>query len=177
MSKLIKVQPLGEILKEAGLITKPQIEVALHDQTYYQDMRFGEILALRGWIDADTADFFVEEWWDLINRQKKEPLGFYLKKAGLLSEAQIQLVLQEQNNTLLRFGTTAVLKGLVKQETVDFFLKNLFPHQINKSTSAPTIVEPITHYIEEQPQQQKPTITKEDITHWVVLSTKKLTSF
>ncbi len=170
MSKLIKVQPLGEILKDAGLITAPQIEVALHDQTYYQDMRFGEILALRGWIKSDTADFFVEEWWDLIKNEKKQPLGFYLKKAGLLTEKQIKLVLQEQDNTLLRFGTTAVLKGLLKQETVDFFLENLFPNQISKRTLAPTI-------IEEQPKKKRNQITKEDITHWVVLSTEKLTTF
>lgn len=171
MSKLIKLKPLGEILKDAGLITAPQIKVALHDQIYYQDMRFGEILTLRGWIEPHTADFFVEEWWELIKKEKKYPLGFYLKRAGLLTEEQIKLVLQEQDNTLLRFGTTAVLKGLLKQETVDFFLENLFPDQISKRTLvAPTI-------IEEKPRNRKNQITKEDITHWVVLSSQKLTSF
>ncbi len=187
MSKLIRTKPLGEILKDAGLITEPQIEVALHDQIYYQDMRFGEILALRGWIDSNTADFFVEEWWDLINNEKKYPLGFYLKKAGLLTEKQINLVLKEQHNTLLRFGTTAVLKGLIKQETVDFFLNNLFPEQVSQRTVAPkTFSKPFKKNTDKkvitrekliQDTITKDTITNEDITHWVVLSTQKLTNF
>ncbi len=165
MSKLIKLKPLGEILKDAGLITAPQIEVALHDRTYYPNMRIGEILALRGWIKPDTADFFVEEWWKLINKEKKYPLGFYLKRAGLLTEEQIELVLQEQNNTLLRFGATAVLQGLLKQETVDFFLKNLCPDTIAKGNLAPISIKQI-------PQNYTNQITQEDINYWVVLSTQ-----
>ncbi|MGF1538942.1 MAG: hypothetical protein ACFCU5_00595 [Pleurocapsa sp.] len=188
MSKLIRTKPLGEILKNAGLISEPQIAVALNDQNCYQDMRFGEILALRGWIDANTADFFVEEWWDLINNEKKYPLGFYLKKAGLLTEEQINLVLKEQHNTLLRFGTTAVLKGLLKQETVDFFLNNLFPEQVSKRNVAPTTFgqkfpkntnrEIITRekLVSEEIAINQDRITKDDITHWVVLSTQKITN-
>jgi hypothetical protein len=189
MSKLIKMKPIGEILKEAALVTESQIAVALHDQIYYQDMRLGEILALRGWIDPNTADFFVEEWWNLINYEKKYPLGFYLQKAGLLTQEQIDLVLKEQHNTLLRFGTTAVLKGLLKQETVDFFLKNLFPDQISQRNVAPTLFgksfkqdtnpkiiteENLIPKLTKGDTMTKDTITKEDITHWVVLSTQKL---
>ena len=170
MSKLIKLKPLGEILQDAGLITASQIEVALHDQTYYQDMRIGEILALRGWIKPDTANFFVEEWWKLINKEKKYPLGFYLKQAGLLTEAQIKLVLQEQNNTLLRFGTIAVSQKLLKQETLDFFLKNLCSNQIGNQNLAPKLIDNTVH----NPIDQ---ITKEDINYWVVLSTKGTISF
>jgi hypothetical protein len=57
MSKFITFKPIGTILQEADLITPPQLEVALRDQAYYEDMRLGEILALRGWIRQDTADF------------------------------------------------------------------------------------------------------------------------
>ena len=63
MSKFITFKPIGEILQEAGLITSPQLQVALRDQTYYQDMRLGEILALRGWVGQETADFFAQEWF------------------------------------------------------------------------------------------------------------------
>ena len=63
MSKFITFKPIGEILTEADLITKPQLEVALRDQIYNEDMLLGEILALRGWIKQDTADFFVREWF------------------------------------------------------------------------------------------------------------------
>jgi hypothetical protein len=170
MSKFITFKPIGEILQEAGLITHPQLELALRDQASYQDMRLGEILALRGWIEQDTADFFVQEWFKLVNQKRDHPLGFYLRKAGLLSEEQIQLILQAQHQHSLRFGAAAVNQGLLKQNTVDFFLRNLFPSQLKAS---PTIIKDI----QEEIKKSKNYITKDDITHWVTLSTNKITGF
>ena len=51
-------KPIGEKLEEAGLISKYQIEVALIDQVSYIESKFGEILALRGWLKQQTIDFF-----------------------------------------------------------------------------------------------------------------------
>lgn len=170
MSKFITFKPIGTILEEAGLITHPQLELALRDQIYYQDMRLGEILALRGWVEQDTADFFVQEWFKLVNQKREHPLGFYLRKAGLLSEEQIQLILQEQHRNSLRFGAAAVNQGLLKQNTLDFFLRNLFPSQIK---APPTIIKDMHGEI----QRPKNYITKDDITHWVTLSNKKITGF
>jgi hypothetical protein len=170
MSKFITFKPLGEILQEAGLITTPQLELALRDQMYYEDMRLGEILALRGWIKQDTADFFVQEWFKLINKRIEHPLGFYLKKAGLLSEEDIKVILMEQNKHYLRFGDTAVKQGLINPNTVNFFLQNLFPSQIYN-------VQKNNQQIQQNQQKQKNLITKEDITYWATLSSKKLTSY
>lgn len=167
MSKFITFRPLGEILQDAGLITAPQIQVALNDQKHYQEMRLGEILALRGWIKQDTADFFVEEWFKSIARRPKHPIGFYLNRAGLLTEQQIQLILQEQNKSLQRFGTIAVSQGLIKQNTVDFFLKNLFPHHRRN------LLTDSKDFGSEKPADY---ITSADITHWVILSTRQITS-
>jgi hypothetical protein len=170
MSKFITFKPLGEILQEAGLITTPQLELALRDQIYYEDMRLGEILALRGWIKQDTADFFVQEWFKLVNKRIEHPLGFYLKKAGLLSEEDIKVILIEQNRYSLRFGDTAVKQGLINPNTVNFFLQNLFPSQIyNLQKNNPKN--------QQNQQNQKDLITKEDITYWATLSSKKLTSY
>jgi hypothetical protein len=166
MSKFISFKPLGEILQDAGLITTPQLELALRDQIYYEDMRIGEILALRGWIKQDTADFFVQEWFRLINRRIEHPLGFYLKKAGLLTEEDIKVILIEQHKHSLRFGDTAVKQGLLKPNTINFFLQNLFPSQIYNA--------PRNNH---KNLQQKDLITKEDITYWATLSSKKLTSY
>ena len=165
MSKFITFKPIGEILQEAALITNPQLEVALRDQTYYEDMRLGEILALRGWIKQDTADFFVQDWFKLINRRIDRPIGFYLNKAGLISEADIELILREQHVNSLRFGDTAIKKGLVKPNTLHFFLQNLFPSQLHDSDS------------ENKQVGAKDTsvITKEDITYWATMSSAKLT--
>jgi len=164
MSKFITFKPIGEILQEAALITHPQLEVALRDQSYYEDMRLGEILALRGWIKQDTADFFVQDWFKLVNRRIDRPLGFYLNKAGLISESDIETILKEQHVNSLRFGDTAIQKGLVKPNTLNFFLQNLFPSQIrnnfpeNRSNARDTTI-----------------ITKEDITYWATMSSAKLT--
>ncbi|MEM8832357.1 MAG: hypothetical protein AAGE96_23905 [Cyanobacteria bacterium P01_G01_bin.19] len=165
MSKFITFKPIGEILQEAGLITAPQLELALRDQSFYQDMKLGEILALRGWVKQDTSDFFVEEWFKLINRRIEHPIGFYLQKAGLLTEQDIKFILIEQNKYSLRFGDTAVKQGLIKPDTVNFFLQNLFPSQLyipqNKNRRS----------------KQDRRITNDDITYWAIMSSDKVTTF
>lgn len=165
MSKFITFKPIGETLQEAGLITSPQLEVALRDQTYYQDMRLGEILALRGWVKQDTADFFVREWFKLVNKRVDRPIGFYLKQAGLLTEQDIKRILLEQNKYSLRFGDTAVKQGLIKPTTVDFFVQNLFPSQLKKANSL------------DKETLNKSKITKDDITYWAIKSTEQLSNF
>lgn len=124
MPKTFTPKPLGLILQEAGLITPSQIEVALQDQQYYQ-LPFGEILSLHGWIHQQTADFFAESWPTLFVSSYLHPLGYYLKSAALLSDEQIELILEEQKKLGIRFGAIAVLKGWVNQQTVDYFLENL----------------------------------------------------
>ena len=122
-----KYKLLGETLQKAGLITKSQIQVALVDREYNQELRLGEILAIRGWIEQQTADFFADEWQLLLEQQNKYPLGYYLRKSGLLTTEEIDLVLQEQKKIWVKFGSVAVLKGLLNQNTLDFFLDSLFP--------------------------------------------------
>jgi hypothetical protein len=69
---------LGELLQAASLISAAQIEVALYDSYYYEHLRLGEILALRGWIGQKTADFFADRWWELQSQSETYPLGYYL---------------------------------------------------------------------------------------------------
>lgn len=164
MTKFITFKPIGEILQEAGLITSPQLEVALRDQIYYQDMRLGEILALRGWIEQDTADFFVQEWFKLVNQRIEHPIGFYLQKAGLLTEQDIKFILIEQHKYSLRFGDTAVKHGLIKPSTINFFLQNLFPSQLNRDRPA------------SQKSTKRPRITGDDITYWAIMSSDRVNS-
>ena len=170
MSKFITFKPIGEILTEADLITKPQLEVALRDQIYNENMLLGEILALRGWIKQDTADFFVREWSKIVNHRIERPLGFYLNRAGLLSSEDIQQILAEQRQLSLRFGDTAVQKGLLKPSTVNFFLKHLYPSQLH--CSPPEKLQDSRE--SEDEDKEKKIITKDDITYWVTLSSQKL---
>ncbi|MEO1670267.1 MAG: hypothetical protein AAFR77_05670 [Cyanobacteria bacterium J06631_2] len=165
MSKFITFKPIGTILQEADLITSPQLEVALRDQSYYEGMRLGEILALRGWIKQDTADFFVQDWFKLVNRRIDRPIGFYLNKAGLLSESDIKIILREQHVNSLRFGDTAIKQGLLKPSTLNFFLQNLFPSQLDYMDKK----------IEATEKKSKDSITSDDIAYWVTMSSAKLT--
>jgi hypothetical protein len=50
---------LGSYLVDAGLITTAQVDVALNDQTLMDDMRFGEVLVMRGWIKQQTLDYLI----------------------------------------------------------------------------------------------------------------------
>ncbi|MFN9175260.1 MAG: hypothetical protein ACK58N_12345 [Synechocystis sp.] len=110
---------IGQLLQEAGLITPSQIEVALYDQHNFS-LPVGTILVLRGWIQQETVDFFVEQWPKLLSHAERYPLGQYLEKAGLLSPQQIDAILAEQAESGFRFGTIAVLKGWLKKQTVDY---------------------------------------------------------
>ena len=120
-------KPLGQLLNEAGLISAQQIEVALRDQFNNPQVRIGEIMASKGWIKQETADFFVEQWHELVEQKQRQPLVYYFRQAGLLSEEQINFILEEQSNKTekVRFHRLAVQQGLIAQPTVDFFVKNL----------------------------------------------------
>ena len=120
-------QPLGQILHQAGLISAAQIQLALRDQSFNQQMLIGEILTLRGWIQEETVDFFVNLFPIFVEQKQEKPLGYYLKQAGLLDNNQVKylLSLQNQRQSWIRFGKLAVINEILKQDTVDFFLKNL----------------------------------------------------
>ncbi len=119
--------PIGEILLAAGLISEAQLYDALNQQNQPdQNMRLGKILALQGFIQQQTADFFAEHFKAIVKQEDKLPIGQYFYQAGLLESQQVKLVLQDQAVNHMRFGTTAVLKGYISQKTLDFFLNHLY---------------------------------------------------
>ena len=154
ISQPLQHQPrIGDILQDTGLISSGQLKVVLQDQGLYHDLRIGEILALRGWVKQQTIDFFVEQWPSILEQEELEPLGVYLKAAGLLDELQIQLILNEQETTGIKFCSLATIKGFLKQETVDFFVQHLVSQESENS-----------HYIEKQegykPKRQTRQVSK-----------------
>ena len=154
-------QPLGEILQQSGLISQYQLEVALYDLSNYENMRLGEVIASRGWIKQNTADFFADHWLDCLVQKPKYPLGFYLQKAGLLTFKQTEDILQEQPQTLIRFGSIAVLRGWLKQKTLDFFLISLFPAKAVQSSVMERYVDPVTLTDYPLPKKKSPKINEE----------------
>lgn len=59
-SRLSHRKRLGGYLIEAGLITPAQVTVALNDQKM-TGMRFGEILAARGWVKQETIEYLMRK--------------------------------------------------------------------------------------------------------------------
>lgn len=119
----VSIPRLGESLVQAGLVAQHQIEVALMDAQYREDLRIGEILSLRGWIDQATADFFADKLPSIVTAPQKQPIGQYLMSARLLNQTQIDAVLDAQRRQSVRFGEIAVAQNFIKQQTVDFFLQ------------------------------------------------------
>lgn len=165
-------KPLGQLLNEAGLISAQQVEMALRDQLVNNpDTKIGEILASRGWIKQQTADFFVEQWQDLIDSPQKHPLVYYFRQAGLLNEEQIDKILAERNNSAdkVRFHHLAVQKGLIKHETVDFFIRSLLGpgHQkrTSESGSSATPYELLKNYIRGETNFQRSQLKKIKLNH------------
>ena len=124
---------LGAILQEADLVSPFQLQSALENQVDHPDLRIGEILAQQDLIKPETADFFVEDWSNIITQPHKNALGYYLRRAGILNSAQVEVVLAQQRTSGIRFGTVAVFQGFLKSTTLDFFLENLYPEECNVS--------------------------------------------
>ncbi|MDY6937689.1 MAG: WecB/TagA/CpsF family glycosyltransferase [Cyanobacteriota bacterium] len=118
--------PLGQILREAGLISPEQVALALEFQQAQENrLRFGEIITNRGWLERETVDLFAEYLPQVATSSRVQPIGYYLKRAKLLDDRQINEILLEQDRANLRFGEVAVRKGWVKAETIDSVLRYL----------------------------------------------------
>ena len=154
-------KPLGETLMEAGLISASQIAIALNEQEEYK-MKIGEIFALHNWIDQQTADFFVEKLPYLIKEPQKEPLAYYFKEAGLLTNEQIKNIikLQKIKKQKVRFHRLAVEQGYLKQLTVDFFLAHLFNIYNTHNCSFANLYEILKNYNKGQKNFQKVELKK-----------------
>ncbi len=129
----IQTKTLGEILREADLVSSFEIELALQDKMQHPELRIGEILAQKHLVKPETADFFAQDWTKAVIEPEKNALGYYLQQAAILDRAQIEVVLAEQRSTGVRFGTVAVFQGFIRSTTLDFFLANLFPNELHVS--------------------------------------------
>jgi hypothetical protein len=55
-------------------------------------------------------------------RQRQKPLGSYLVDAGLLSLAQVEVILADQQGMEMSFGEIAAARGWVKQQTIEYLM-------------------------------------------------------
>ena len=166
MSQAHRKPPIGEILQSANLISASQVDVALRDQQRYQDLnlgnlKIGEILALRGWLKKETADFFAQRWTTILKKKNKKPLGYYLQEAALLNEKQIQYLLQEQQklSIKLRLGELAYIEGWLNLKTVNYFVDHLYSASTLNKLSKTTFSLPLEHNVIKNYQQGKSDFT------------------
>lgn len=122
LTNFSEYQPIGQVLQKAGLLSPEQVEKILQYQSDYRHQKFGDIVDSWGLLPKDTVDFFAEQLHGLKMGSPKYPLGQYLKQARLLDDKKINLILEEQSKTGVKFGEIAVNKGWVKQQTVDFLI-------------------------------------------------------
>ncbi len=148
--KTSKHQLIGEILLEAGLISNSQLEVALADQASAVKLKIGEILILRGWIKSQTTNFLIELQNDEITKiyKKKYPIGFYLHKAGLLTDKEIHLILEKQLNSKDRFCEIAIQEGFLKEKTANFFLEKIVSNLFSEHNKDNAFIDDIVSYID-----------------------------
>ncbi len=126
---------IGEILQRAQIISNAQLQTVLYDQDIYPDLRLGELLVLRGWINPKTLDFFLNYFQFNHSKPEEKKLGEYLLEAELISQEQLSSVLEEQQLNKIRFGSIAILKGYLKQATLDFFIEHFFAQEARKKNS------------------------------------------
>ncbi|HEY9614266.1 WecB/TagA/CpsF family glycosyltransferase [Allocoleopsis sp.] len=120
-------QHLGRYLVEAGLLTPSQLKTALSEQKV-SGLRLGELIVRKKWLKQQTVEFLMEKL--LIRKQvvvqtDDKRLGHYLVEAGLLSPSQVETALSEQNKTGLRLGELIVKKGWIKEQTIEFLIKDV----------------------------------------------------
>jgi hypothetical protein len=56
-------------------------------------------------------------------------IGNYLLEAGLLSAAQVDVILSDQASTGMRFGEIAVSRGWLKEQTIEYLMRHLIMPQ------------------------------------------------
>jgi tetratricopeptide (TPR) repeat protein len=120
---------IGNLLHQAGLISHQEVILALEEQKIKRDLKLGQILATKGFVKQQTADFFATRWHSMIVEVKigdvKYKLGECLEQAGLLNPIQVNQILELQKITNQRFGQIAIEQGYLKQETLKLFVENL----------------------------------------------------
>ncbi|ACA99579.1 MULTISPECIES: hypothetical protein [Cyanophyceae] len=159
-----KIQLIGEVLEDAGLISEAQLQTALFDQQIYSDLKFGEILTLRGWIRQPTADFFAKYAKQELILIDSKRLGDYLLEADLLTTEQLALILDEQRLNHMLFGSLAVLKGYIPQKTLNFFLRRILNQHVGDRRFWQTTHHPKTS-LAQQPNAKatQPPLSKETL--------------
>lgn len=54
-------KPLGEYLRELGLLSETQVRILLYEQRRSPNLRFGDLAKSKGWVDQRTLDLILHK--------------------------------------------------------------------------------------------------------------------
>ena len=83
-SQMPRTKRLGGYLVDAGLLTPAQVDVVLNDQKF-SGMRFGEILAARGWVKQQTIEYLMQK----VILPEKQAFQPQLDTQGAVNNAEV----------------------------------------------------------------------------------------
>jgi len=125
MAKTIIDKDLHFRLKEAGLISKAQIEIAQQDRLQHPNLELEEILTLRGWLKPKTLNFFANQIIELIKNSQTITLKEFIESAALLEPQQINNLIKLEEKTGINFDTLLIKSQSINKATISFFQKYL----------------------------------------------------
>ncbi len=124
-------RPIGNILKERGLVQDPQIREALREQEKLRTRRIGEILSESGQIARETLELTLQDPAVLVKVPAKARVGDILIAAGLVTRAQVEEALATQEaGKRKRVGELLIEKGLITEDQLLSALAAKFNLQI-----------------------------------------------
>jgi hypothetical protein len=91
-------------------------------------------------------------------KQRQKPLGSYLVDAGLLSAAQVEVILADQQRMEMSFGEIAAARGWIKQQTVEYIMQKVVEPE--RSTQSEKLAE-----LQSSMSVQKRELSPEKTTH------------
>ena len=110
---LTSSRPLGEILRQAGLITEAQLQDALRTQQELGSYKpVGQILVDRRIITREQLDLFLDRY------HKWPRLGEILVKTKVVTKEQLEIALAHQKKTGHRLGETIVELNYATEEAM-----------------------------------------------------------
>ncbi|HEY9805807.1 MAG TPA: hypothetical protein V6D04_04515 [Candidatus Obscuribacterales bacterium] len=82
-------------------------------------------------------------------------LGGYLVEAGLLTPGQVDVALNDQKLTGMRFGDILVTRGWVKQQTIEYLMQKVIVPERQVLSQKPKLEQPTARSRQPQPEAAK----------------------
>ncbi len=110
-------RPLGEVMKQQGLIDGRDLDEALEVQRHLRKRRVGEIIAQQTEVTQEEVEGVVAQASKNGQRTPQARIGDILIEAGLVTRRQVEEAIAQQDaGKRRRVGTILVEKGLISED-------------------------------------------------------------